>query len=302
MTESLRDTRATRQADDEARAGVRECAPPDVQAADAAARFESSPFYLAFGRALRRRGMRPELLCDPADACARRLLAEYGAMFVADRSVAVPPVCVFRDEEEVSRFQQHAGSRAADFGGVTVELQPAALDALLGAREEARREGLDITPRGGAEASRRDFADTVRLWESRVRPALDYWRGEGRVTAEEAERIASLASGEQVARVLDLESCGCFFSKDFSKSILQSVAAPGASQHLALLAFDIVEFTDARVRALLAGRGWFQTVRSDLPHFTYLGAREGELPGLGLRRVAHGEQIFWVPDVGDADD
>jgi hypothetical protein len=102
--------------------------------------------------------------------------------------------------------------------------------------------------------------------------------------------------------VLELESCGCFFSKDFSKSILQSVAAPGASQHLALLAFDAVEFTDARVRSILAGRGWFRTVRNDLPHFTYLGVAESELPGLGLRPASVDEQVFWVPDLGDEDD
>jgi hypothetical protein len=272
----------------------RACRTPD----DEAARFRSSPFYLAFSRALLRRGLRPERLCDPADPCARRLLSEYGAMFVASESVAVPPVCVFRDEQEVSRFQRQAGAGAADFDGVTVELQPAALGALLAAREEARREGLDISPRGGAEAARRDFADTVRLWESRVRPALDYWLGAGRVSAEDAARVRSLPLREQLARVLELESCGCFFSKDFSKSILQSVAAPGASQHLALLAFDVIEFTDARVRAVLARRGWFQTVLSDLPHFTYLGVGEDELPGLGLRRVAHRDQHFWIPDLG----
>lgn len=269
----------------------------DGYAADEAARFESSPFYLAFGRALRRRGMRPEALCDPADPCARRLLAEYGAMFVAADSVAVPPVCVFRDEHEVSRFQQLAGSRAADFNGATIELQPAALAALVGARDDARREGLDITPRDGAEAARRDFADTVRLWESRVRPALAHWLGAGRVSAEEAAHLGSLPLEGQVARVLELESCGCFFSKDFSKSILQSVAAPGASQHLALLAFDAVEFTDARVRSILAARGWFQTVRNDLPHFTFLGVREKNLPRLGLKRVEEHGHVFWVPDL-----
>ena len=270
--------------------------------AGAAARFRSSPFYLAFGRALRRRGMRPELLCDPADPCARRLLSEYGAMFVAADTVAVPPVCVFRDEGEVSSFQQQAGVSAADFDGVTIELQPAALAALVAARDDARREGLDISPRDGAEAARRGFADTVRLWESRVQPALAYWIEAGRVPADEAARLGSLAFREQVARVLELESCGCFFSKDFSKSILQSVAAPGASQHLALLAFDAVEFTDARVRALLARHGWFRTVRNDLPHFTYLGVREDELPGLGLRPASDGEQVFWVPDLGDESD
>jgi hypothetical protein len=246
--------------------------------------------------------MRPLHVCDPADAAARRLLAEYGAMFVAADPVLIPPACVFRDEEEVARFQELAGARAADFGGVKVELQPAALEALLAARAEARAAGLDITPRDGAEAARRSFSDTVRLWDSRVRPALEHWMGAGRVPAEQAERVRSLSSREQVACVLELESCGCFFSKDFSKSILHSVAAPGASQHLAMLAFDAVEFADARVREILAARGWFQTVRNDLPHFTYLGFPESQLAGLGLRPVSDGGQVFWVPDVGSAGD
>ena len=273
-------------------------APMDSDSPAARARFESSPFYTAFNHALRRRGMRPAQVCDPADACSRRLLAEYGAMFVAADSVRVPPVCVFRDDEEVARFQELAGPSAADFGGVTIELQPAALDALLVARDEARASGLDITPRDGAEAARRNFSDTVRLWDSRVRPALEHWMGAGRVPVEQAERVRSLSFREQVACVLELESCGCFFSKDFSRSILRSVAAPGASQHLALVAFDAVEFADARVREILAGRGWFQTVRNDLPHFTYLGVRESELPSLGLKPVSDGGQVFWVPDLG----
>jgi hypothetical protein len=41
---------------------------------------------------------------------------------------------------------------------------------------------------------------------------------------------------------------------------------------------------------------------SDLPHFTFLGRREAELPGLGLRRatmVVDGQEYaFWVPSLG----
>ena len=45
-----------------------------------------------------------------------------------------------------------------------------------------------------------------------------------------------------------------------------------------------------------------QTVVSDLPHFTFLGRGEGELPGLALRRVLQeaGDETYeyWVPDCG----
>ena len=232
---------------------------------------------------------------------ALRVLEEYGAMFVASEEVLVPPVCMFKSSEEVLRFQEEATFRAESFGDIRIELQPAAMDALVEARAAAKREGLTITPRGGSLAARRSFEDTLRLWNSRVLPALDYWSTQrARMTEEEAERLRHLAPEEQVAEVLELEKEAIFFSKDLSKTILQSVAAPGASQHLAMLAFDAVEFGDASVRRLLARHGWFQTIVSDLPHFTFLGFEEDELPARGLRRtLAPNGQVFWTPDMRD---
>ncbi|MCA1629528.1 MAG: hypothetical protein LC785_13675 [Acidobacteria bacterium] len=262
-----------------------------------AARFRGSPFYAALQRALARRGMRAEELCDCGDPASRRLLSEYGAMFVAADGVRVPSVLTFRSEEGVEQFQRAADVRAAVIGGAQIELQPAALDALLAACDDARAEGLEITPRG-AVAARRGYADTVRLWDSRVRPALEHWLGEQKLGREEAECLRCMEPAEQLSEVLRLEARGLFFSTDWTKTILQSVAAPGASQHLAMLAFDAAEFTNARVRELFARRGWFQTVLSDLPHFTFLGVREKDLPTLGLRRVEECGQTFWVPDLG----
>ncbi|HEX5708535.1 MAG TPA: hypothetical protein VFX96_14625 [Pyrinomonadaceae bacterium] len=265
-----------------------------------------APFYEALGRALRARGMHLEELCPQKDIVARRVLEEYGSIFVASERVTVPHRCVFESEAEVLSFQQEAGWSAATFrsarpehADAVIELQPAAMDALLAAREEAGALGLHMTPRGGPEAARRTFADTVRLWDSRCHPALEHWCSRGRLTGDEAERLRGLGLHEQVEAVLALEADGMFFSTDFSKSILLSVAAPGASQHLAMLAFDIVEFRDERLRQLLARHGWFQTVVSDLPHFTYLGLEEEGLPRRGLRRVRHGAQTFWIPDLGE---
>src|SRR5438270_3509973 len=259
-------------------------------------RATGAPFYAALKGALARRGVSFESFCPAGDAVARRVVEEYGAMFVAE-GVRLPSVCLFESEDEVTSFQREAGWRAEVLNGATVELQPAAMQALLRAREDARADGLDITPRGGSEAGRRSFADSLRLWRSRFEPALEHWRARGRLAREEAERVRSLPLRAQVAAVLELESRGLFFSKDFSKSVLRSVAAPGASQHLAMLAFDASEFSDARVRRLLARRGWFQTVLSDLPHFTYLGLAEEDLPARGLRRVEAGAQTFWVPEM-----
>jgi hypothetical protein len=256
-----------------------------------------SPFQATLERALRLRGTSIEDICPTDDPVARRVLNDYGAMFVGADIVAPPPCCVFTSEDQVARFQKDAGLTAATFGDAVVELQPAAMSALLQARAVARADGLEISPRDGAEAARRSYADTVRLWNSRFLPALDHWTRAGRLSEKQADRLRSLAVHEQVAEVLELEQEGIFFSKDLSKSVLYSIAAPGTSQHIAMLAFDANEFLNHRVRDLLAQNGWFQTVLSDLPHFTFLGLAEEELPGRGLRRTEVDGQTFWIPDV-----
>jgi hypothetical protein len=100
-----------------------------------------------------------------------------------------------------------------------------------------------------------------------------------------------------VPEVFTLEKQGIYFAKDLSKSIIYSVAPPGTSQHLSMLALDVAEFNNRSVREILAKHGWFQTVVSDLPHFTFLGIDESELPDHGLKRVVDGERVFWVPAI-----
>ena len=256
-------------------------------------------FDEALSTALARRGTAARVTCDGGDPVARRILNEYGAIFFASGGALPPPVCIFNGAEEVETFQRAAQVEAQEMGGVSIELQPAAMRALLAAREEARGRGLDITPRDGSESARRGYADTVRLWNSRLLPALEYWRAQGRLSDEEAARVRSMPVREQVGAVLELERGGVYFSKDFSKSILYSVAAPGASQHLSLLAFDAAEYADGRVRGVLARHGWFRTVRNDCPHFTYLGLPESRLPAHGLKRIETRDGEFWVPNSGD---
>jgi len=257
-----------------------------------AARFEE-----ALVSALARRGADWSSLCDRNDPVSRRVLREYGAVFLAGEQVLAPPACIFRDAVEVASFQAKADALRATIKGVAVELQPAAMRDLLAAREEALAAGLDITPRDGAEAARRDYADTLRLWNSRLLPALEHWRRLGALAPEDAERLRNLPVREQVGSVLELEGRAIFFSRDFSKSILHSVAAPGASQHLSLLAFDVSEYADERVRGILSRHGWFRTVRNDSPHFTYLGLPERLLPARGLKKLRTREGDFWVPNV-----
>ena len=258
---------------------------------------KSTPFYEALAKALKKRKIKLENICPSSDPVSRRILEEYGAIFVADKKVTPPPVCVFTNEEQVTKFQEDAGFEAEFISYDEVELQPEALKKLNKAREEAQKEGLDITPRDGAEAGRRNYEDSVRLWNSRFEPALDYWLGQGRLTAEQVARLRGLPLSQQVAEVLELEKTGIYFSKDLSKSILYSIAAPGASQHIAMLAFDVNEFENPRVREIMAKHGWFQTVLSDLPHFTFLGLKEKDLPKRGLRSVEINGQVFWIPNV-----
>jgi hypothetical protein len=167
--------------------------------------------------------------------------------------------------------------------------------ALMKAREEASRAHVEVLPRG-PDAAQRGYAQTLELWRSRVNPGLRHWVDKGLLSAAEAERIRGLPAREQASEILELEKRRLYFSEDLSKSILSSVAPPGASQHLSLLAFDVKEHDDPVVRSILEHHGWFQTVRSDLPHFTYLGVEKQLLPSLGLKMVRNGGRVFWVPD------
>jgi hypothetical protein len=256
-------------------------------------------FYEILIKSLKKRKIKIENLCPPSDSVARRILEDYGAMFLASKKVMPPPVCIFSSEQQVTEFQERAGYTTERIGFDDVELQPEAMKKLLKAREEAQKEGLDITPRDGAEAARRTYADSMALWDTRFLPALDYWLAQGRLSEAQVARLKGLPLRSQIAEVLELERSGVYFSKDLSKSILYSIAAPGTSQHIAMLAFDVTEFENPRVREILAKHGWFQTVLSDLPHFTFLGLKEKDLPKNGLKSVEVDGQAFWIPNVTD---
>jgi hypothetical protein len=257
-------------------------------------------FYEVLNKALKKRKTTINSVCPPADAVARRVLEDYGAIFIANKKVLPPPVCVFTSDEQVTEFQEEAGYASEMFGFDQVELQPEAMKELLKARAEAQKENLDITPRDGAEAARRSYEDSFQLWQTRFLPALTYWQEQGRLTEADVARLKALPLRNQIAEVLELEKSGIFFSKDLSKSILYSIAAPGTSQHIAMLAFDVNEFDNPRVREILSKHGWFQTVLSDLPHFTFLGLKEKDLPKHGLKQVEVDGQFFWIPNVASA--
>src|SRR5262249_44903759 len=151
------------------------------------------------------------------------------------------------------------------------------------------------------DSARRSYQQTLALWQRNVSRGLDHWLSRGGLTALQTETIRSLPITSQVEAVLQLEeSRKLFFSTYFDKSILQSVAAPGASQHLSMLAFDLADFSDSTAEAVMALNGWYRTVLSDLPHFTYLGHPESTLSDLGLKQVVRESDgcayHFWIPN------
>jgi hypothetical protein len=247
-------------------------------------------------------------ICDLNDPVAHRVFREYGAMFVGkddifagfrliNRGAQIKFFvnCVFRDEREVGSYQTSIRTKIANVGGTTIELREDAMEDLLEAVEDAREKGLRITPRGGSIAAKRSYQDTARLWDSRFFPALNHWVRAGKISRSAADSARTADVTTQVKKVFEWEDRKLWFSKDLSKSILYSVAAPGASQHIFMVALDVEQYANPAVREILAEHGWFQTVKSDLPHFTYLGVDEDELPSLGLQRVLSGGQAFWIP-------
>ena len=239
----------------------------------------------------------PERVLEQSnDSVGGLLLREYGAVFAAGNGATPPDHLIFRDEDEVTRFQNGVEIGRVTFGNTDIELQAAAAIALKNAVDQARESGLPINPRA-PDSGRRNYNETVGLWHSRVEPALDHWTATGKISREKSATIRSLSPFDQVPIVLSLEQDGIYFAKDLSKSIIYSVAPPGTSQHLSMLAFDVSEFNDPHVRRTLAEHRWYQTVVSDLPHFTYLGYEEDELPDRGLKKIQHDEREFWLPDI-----
>jgi hypothetical protein len=238
----------------------------------------------------------PQGFEQPTEDVGRRLLNEYGSVFIA-RGGAVPPkTVIFKNEQEVSAFQSSLEKSSGQIGSHNLELQAAAMNKLKEAIAEAKQNGLTITPRG-ADSARRSYNETVELWASRVNPGLVHWVSKGKLQKSEADRIKSLSPFEQVTEIFKLEANGMFFAKDLSKSIIFSVAPPGTSQHLSMLALDVSENDKPQVREILAKHFWYQTVQSDLPHFTFLGVGEGELSSLGLKKVSDGGRTFWLPNI-----
>jgi hypothetical protein len=259
---------------------------------------QSADFISVAEKRVEKSGMSLDDICPTdSDPVAERVFAEYGAVFVSRDTVDFPTSCVFASGSDVQKFQNSVETATVKLGGTVIELQKAAMADLLAAVAEAKAKGLNITPRGSSSAGKRSYADTARIWDSRFYPALAYWQKRGKISVADANAAKRMATQQQVVQVMEWEAKGFWFNTNFSRTIFSSVAAPGTSQHLSMLAIDVSQYADARVRAILNAHGWFQTIANDTPHFTYLGYAENELPKRGLRSEKHGGFTFWVPNL-----
>ena len=239
-----------------------------------------------------------ELLC-PIDKSlvAKTVLSQYGAVFVASEKVMPPPTCRFLNEADVTAFQSKLGTEFVVLNGVQMQFQKAAAESLNAALIEALAQGIRMRPLDGPIAGGRSYADTVRLWNSRFQPALRFWVGRRRITMEEAASAIEMPIDQQIEKVIEWEAQGMNFGTNRNGSIFASVAPPGASQHLSLIAIDIAPPLTPSLIALMNSHGWFQTVKGDKPHFTYLGLTEKELPGRGLKALMFEGTRYWVPNM-----
>lgn len=236
--------------------------------------------------------------CSIADEnVASRLLAEYGSIFAAAETVKLPNKCIFENESHVSEFQRGAPSKIEVINGVAIELQEPAMTALLAAQQQAANIGVSITPLDGTIAAKRSYLETILIWNSRFLKALDHWIRLGKISVEEANAARNDTVLNQIRKVIAWESAGLNFGTGVKRSIFSSTAPPGTSQHLSMLAFDVVQYSNRDVREIMNSHGWFQTIVNDPPHFTYLGLPEIELPSRGLKVRYAGGQKYWVPDM-----
>jgi hypothetical protein len=227
---------------------------------------------------------------------AKRVLESYGALFTAADTVTLPSVCIYSGEAPVLRYQKQLKTEVIEIK-IPISLQTAAARSLRASVDEVTASGLRISPLDGAIAAGRTYGDTLMLWNSRVFPALKYWNSKKRISTAELDEFARMELSNKIRKILEWEDHGVYFSTDRSRSILTSTAPPGASQHISLLAFDLVEYWNPTVRAILNKNGWYQTVVDDPPHFTYLGFPETELPARGLKMVPKAGHNFWVPNL-----
>ncbi|MDB9491065.1 D-alanyl-D-alanine carboxypeptidase family protein [Dolichospermum circinale CS-534/05] len=184
------------------------------------------------------------------------LLRSYGTVFINQDSEIKLPEKVILDNEIETQSFQDQISIELVNGTEECYLQKRAAAALNKAKE---LENISLKS-GYAGDCLRNFATNLRFWNKYAN----------------RETLTQVKAGKET-------------------KILGLVAPPGTSQHLWGLAIDLQILTPAQ-KQILNENGWFQTVVNDLPHWTYLGWREEDLPKFGLQqKIIQGIKYWTTP-------
>ncbi len=183
------------------------------------------------------------------------MLRQYGAPFVnLNSGIKLPPKVFFPNPEETRTYQASLVMGKVNSGN-NCFLQKAAADAFNIADKQ-----INIPLKSGYGAG-----DCTRTYETNLR----FWK--------------KYANNNTLERV----------KQGRETAILNVVAPPGTSQHLWGLAIDLRVAT-ATQRKALNQNGWFQTVETDLPHWTYLGVPEEKLPDFGFNKKIVRGITYWL--------
>ncbi|MEH1940120.1 MAG: D-alanyl-D-alanine carboxypeptidase family protein [Nostoc sp.] len=183
------------------------------------------------------------------------LLRAYGAVFVnQDAGIKLPPKDILANEKETQEFQATLTMGQID-GTKDCYLQKSAADALNKAQIQQH---IPLKSGYGSGDCTRTFNTNLRFWHK-------------------------YANNETLAKV----------QQGRETKILGLVAPPGTSQHLWGLAIDL-HVSNQKQRKALNENGWFQTVENDVPHWTYVGLSEVNLPLFGFKKQPIRGINYWI--------
>ncbi|MDZ8228095.1 D-alanyl-D-alanine carboxypeptidase family protein [Nostoc sp. ChiVER01] len=183
------------------------------------------------------------------------LLRAYGAVFVnQDIGIKLPQKNIFANEQETQEFQDSLTMSHVD-GTKDCYLQKSAADALNKARIQQQ---IPLKSGYGSGDCTRTFNTNLRFWYKYANNQI----------------LAKVQQGKET-------------------KILGLVAPPGTSQHLWGLAIDLRVSTKEQRKALNQN-GWFQTVQHDVPHWTYMGLSEENLPLFGFNKQIVQGITYWI--------
>ncbi len=183
------------------------------------------------------------------------LLRSYGAAFVNPNiGIKLPPKYIFANEQETQEFQATLTMGHVD-GTKDCYLQKPAADALNKARSLQK---IPLKSGYGSGDCTRTFKTNLIFWHKYANNRV----------------LAKVQEGKETR-------------------ILGVVAPPGTSQHLWGLAIDL-RVGNKEQRKALNQNGWFQTVANDVPHWTYVGLSEENLPLFGFKKQLVQNITYWI--------